>query len=159
MRRFTFVSALVSMLAAASPARADVKIADDVWNGGGRFSGLDYDVSEPFERAWLVLHFRYDGPCRDSDGPCELDEPKRVRVAGLTYDTATRRVLYREGSEPAQVCAQVVHHSFILGWDSLEATGNCAYHTAPVDQLVDDGFGGHRDRRQEVLFGPSAAKR
>jgi len=159
MRTITRVLVLVSTLAAGSAARADVKIADDVWNRDARFSGLNYEVSEQFERAWLVLHFKYDGPCRITEGLCEFDDPKPVRVAGLTYEPPTRRILYQEGSEPAKVCAQVVHHSFILGGDTVEETGNCAYRIAHVDRLVDDGFGGRQDQRKEIFFGLSPGRR
>jgi hypothetical protein len=140
---------------AAGAARSEVKVADDVWNGSALFSGLDYGVSERFHRAWLVLHFLDDGPCRDSDGRCQIDESVRVAVPGLTYDPATRRVIYGEGTDAAQTCANVVRHTFLWSWDSVEPTGNCGHRVVRVDRLLDDGFDGRKDRRAEVLFGAS----
>ncbi|HET9594425.1 MAG TPA: hypothetical protein VFP65_02540 [Anaeromyxobacteraceae bacterium] len=150
------LSLSVTVLTAGS-ARAEVKVADDVWNGSARFSGLDYGVNEQSHRAWLVLHFLDDGPCRDSDGRCEIDEPVRVAVPGLTYDPATRRVLYGEGTDAQQTCANVVHHTFLGSRDTVEPTGNCGHRVVKVDRVVDDGFDGRKDKRAEVLFGASPA--
>jgi hypothetical protein len=74
---------VAAMAATAATVDAEVKVADDVWNGPARFSGLDYGVSERFNRAWLVLHFTDEAPCRGSDGRCEFDEPVRVPVLDL----------------------------------------------------------------------------
>jgi hypothetical protein len=136
---------------AAAPA--DVKVADDVRSGAGRFSGIGYGTSDRYGRAWLVLHYQYGGECPASDGQCELDAPVQVSVPGLSYDPTTRRVVYQEpGVEPV-VCANVRPHRGWLGaGDEVAATGDCSYRLVKVDRLVDDGFGGQRDRREEVHF-------
>ena len=38
------------------------------------------------------------------------------------------------------------------GHSSPVATGKCTYRLVKVDRLVDDGFGGRKDRREEVHF-------
>ncbi|BDG04745.1 hypothetical protein AMOR_37410 [Anaeromyxobacter oryzae] len=153
-----------ALLVAVGPAKAieqvdraattpvDLKIADDVRNGEGRFSGIDYATSDRFRRAWLVLHYRFQAPCRDSEGECEMDAPVQVSVPGLTYDPAAKRVVYeRAGAEPV-VCASVRRGGFPGFRSSLAATGNCDYRLVKVDRLVDDGFAGRKDRREEVHF-------
>ena len=134
-------------------AGVDVKVADDVSKDGGLFSGFDYGTSGRLGNAWLVLHYRYEGPCDDSEGTCHLDVPVRVRVPGLTYDAAARRVTYQEpGAEPV-VCATVRPHGGFLGiGERIAATGSCTYRLVKVDRLIDDGFAGQRDRREEVHF-------
>ncbi len=130
----------------------DLKIAGDVTNGPGIFSGIDYATSERFGRAWLVLHYKYQGSCPEVDGMCELDAPVNVRVPGLGYDPAAKQVVYQEpGAEPV-VCASVHHHGFPLFSDSLDATGACTYRLEKVDRVVDDGFSGRTDRREEIHF-------
>ena len=147
---------LVLLAAAAGPAaaRADVKVAEDAWKEGGRFSRLEYGISERLERAWLVLHFTSRGPCRGSDGECELDDAVRVRVPGLTYDPATREVQFREDGASLAVCANVVRHRFLFSWDTVEATGQCEDRIVAVHAFVDDGFAGREADREEIHFGP-----
>jgi hypothetical protein len=145
--------AVVGALGLAVTARADTKIADDSWNGSGRFTSLDYGVSERLERAWLMLHFTYDGPCRDMDGTCALDDPLRVRVPGLTYDPAARQVLYEEPGAAPLVCANVMHHRFLRSRETVDATGRCAPRLVKVRSFVDDGFGGKDEQREEIRFG------
>jgi hypothetical protein len=150
---------LATTLTAAASAHAAVKVADDDRNGEGLFSRLDYGVSERLDRAWLVLHFTHRAPCRDVDGECEFDDPLPVHVPGLTYEPSRKQIVYREGSGAPLVCAQVVHHSFIWSWETVDPTGSCGYRIADVDRFVDDGYAGRQDRRKEILFGPSAAAR
>ena len=134
----------------------DVKLADDVQNGEGRFSGLEYEKSDRFGRAWLVLHYRFQAPCRGSEGECEQDAPLRVSVPGLTWDRAGKRVVYeRAGAEPV-VCATVRKRGFPTFAESLAETGECTYRLVKVDRELDDGFAGQRDRREEVHFGIAA---
>ena len=134
----------------------DLKLADDAQNGEGRFSGLEYEKSDRFGRAWLVLHYRFQAPCRDSDGECELDAPLRVSVPGLSYDPAGKRVVYeRVGAEPV-VCATVRKSGFPTFAESFAETGKCTTRLVKVDRDVDDGFAGQRDRREEVHFGIAA---
>ena len=134
-------------------AAVDVKVADDAWNGGGRFSGVDYGTSERLGRAWLVLHYRFFGPCGAADGWCELDAPVEVAVPGLSYDVAQRRIVFRDaGAEPV-VCADVKLHGGFLGFgDKIAPTGRCTVRGVRVDRIVDDGFEGRRDRREELHF-------
>jgi hypothetical protein len=130
----------------------DVRIADDVRNGEGRFSGIDYAKSDRFRRAWLVLHYGYKAPCQGSEGECEVDAPLQVAVPGLTYDPATKQVVYqRDGMDPV-TCATVRSGGILSPRESLAATGRCTYRLVKVDRLVDDGFDGRRDRREEVHF-------
>jgi len=153
MKTITRVLMLSAAVGMASAARADVEVANDDRHGEGQFSGLDYGVSERFDRAWLVLHFTYRAPCRDQDGDCDFDDPVRARVPGLTYERSTRRVLYQEEGAAPVPCAQVVTHHFIASWDTIDATGQCAYRVVHVDRFVDDGFEGRRDKRKEIRFG------
>ncbi len=161
MRRWVMAGGAAVLMAAGS-ARAvervdgagsgpvDLKIAEDVTNGDGRFSGLDYAKSDSFRRAWLVLHYRSQAQCQDSDGQCEADAPVPVSVPGLSYDPTAKQVVYdRPGADPV-VCANVRKGS------SLAATGKCTYRIVKVDRLVDDGFGGRKDRREEVHFAVAA---
>jgi hypothetical protein len=141
-----------------STARADFKVADDQWNGTGRFSGVDYGVSEEFGRAWLVLHYKDGSPCPESDGPCEFDAPVRVQVPGLSYDRSTRRVLLDAGQGSPIVCARVERHTFLGSWETIEPTGNCRYRMADVEQFVDDGYAGHREKRKEIYFGATPGR-
>ena len=137
----------VEQMDGAARSPVDLKIAEDVWNGAGTFSGIDYATSDRFRRAWLVLHYRSQGPCVDSDGQCELDAPVQVTVPGLSYDPAAKQVVYeRGGTEPA-VCAIAKG-----GRGSLAATGQCTVRLVKVDRFVDDGFAGREDRREEVHF-------
>jgi hypothetical protein len=150
-------AAAAGLIAAGRPARAvgmpDVKVADDAWNGAARYSGMDYETSPRLGRAWLVLHFRHAAPCPASDGECEVDAPVRAAVPGLSYDAAARRIVYRaEGAAPV-VCADVRPHGKLLGvGDAIDATGRCTVRVVPVDRVVDDGFAGRRDRRDELHF-------
>lgn len=163
MRTWTMtVAASAALLTAVGSAGAverterggpvDLKIADDVTNGRGVFSGVDYATSERFGRAWLVLHYQYQGSCPMDDGMCELDAPVNVSVPGLGYDAAAKQVVYQEpGAEPV-VCASVRHHGFPRFSDSVDATGACTFRLEKVDRVVDDGFSGRRDRREEIHF-------
>jgi len=159
MRSIIRLVLLVTTWAAGAGARAEVKVAEDVWSRDARFSGVDYGVSERLDRAWLVLHFRNEGPCNDSEGGCSLDEPRRVRVPGLIYQPSTKEVLYQEGSQAPVVCARIVRHRFIGSWETVEPTGNCGYRIADVDHFVDDGYQGRQDTRQEIFFGAAAGRR
>src|SRR5690349_14803476 len=127
MTSITRLLALVTILGAAATARAEVKVADGVWNRAGRFSRMDYGISERFHRAWLVLHYTSRGPCPGADGECEVDDPVRVQVPGLTYDPTAKQVLYREGDAAPLTCANVVQHSFLRSWETIDATGQCAF--------------------------------
>ena len=130
----------------------DLKIADDVTSGPGSFSGIDYGTSDRLGRAWLVLHYKFQGSCPEADGMCEMDAPVNVSVPGLRYDAAAKQVVYQEpGAEPV-VCASVRHHGFPFFSDSLAATGACTYRFEKVDRVLDDGFAGRRDRREEIHF-------
>ena len=157
--RYGMVAASAAVLITAGSARAvdrpagaaasqvDLKIADDVWTGTGRFSGIDYAASDRFRRAWLVLHYQSEGPCLESDGECEIDDPVQVSVPGLSYDPAAKQVVFeREGSEPV-VCANLRN-----GRGDISTTGKCTYRLVKVDRLLDDGFAGRKDRREEVHF-------
>lgn len=142
----------VDRMDGAAAAPVDLRIAEDVRNGDGRFSGIDYATSDRFRRAWLVLHYRSQGPCHDSDGQCETDAPVQVNVPGLNYDPAAKQVVYeRAGAEPV-ICANVRSGGFPWFRESLTATGKCDYRVVKVDHLLDDGFAGRRDRREEVHF-------
>lgn len=142
----------VERMEGAAAAPVDLRIAEDVWNGQGRFSGIDYATSDRFRRAWLVLHYRSQGPCMDSDGQCDADAPVEVNVPGLTYDPAAKQVVYeRAGAEPV-VCANARSGGFPWFRESLAATGKCNYRLVKVDRFLDDGFAGRKDRREEVHF-------
>ncbi len=161
MKSTTRLLMLVTTMGVAATARAEVKVADDVWNGAGWFSRMDYEISERFERAWLVLHFTSKGPCRDSDGECEVDDPVRVRVPGLTYDPTMKQVLYREEGAAPLLCANVVQHRFIQSWETVDATGQCPYRIVNINSFIDDGYEGREDKRKEIRFGvgPSTLSR
>ena len=160
MRAWT-MAAGAAVLAAVGSARAaerteapavDVKIADDSKSGPGIFSGMDYGTSDRFGHAWLVLHYRFKGSCPANDGECELDAPVNVSVAGLAWDAAARQVVYRApGAEPV-VCAIAHRRGFPGAGESLVATGACTWRLEKVDRVVDDGFAGRRDRREEIHF-------
>jgi hypothetical protein len=131
-------------------AGTDLKVADDVKSGSMRLSGIGYGTSDRLGRARLVLHYEDAFPCEDGETHCGMDRP--VQVPGFAHDAAARKVVFNEsGSEPV-VCANVRHRGFPWFRDAFDATGNCAYHLVKVDRLVDDGFGGRRDRREEVHF-------
>ncbi len=153
MKTMTRVLVLVAAVGLASTAHADVEVASDDRHAEGQFSGLDYAVSERFDRAWPVLHFTFRAPCLDHDGDCDFDDPVRARVPGLTYERSTRRVLYQEDGAAPVPCAQVVTHHFIVRWETIDATGQCTYRVIDVDRFVDDGFEGRRDKRKEIHFG------
>jgi hypothetical protein len=159
MRTTTRILLLVTILATGAHARAEVKVADDVSGWGFRFSSLEYGVSERLGRAWLVLRFTDDGLCRYSDAPCPPDMLVRATVPGLTYAPSTKEVVYRDGSEEPLVCAQAVRHSFIVSWETVEATGQCGYHVVGVDRFVDDGFEGRTDKHKEIWFGAASSQR
>jgi hypothetical protein len=144
---------LVTMLATSGSTRADVKVAGDASAWGRHFSSLEYGVNEQLGRAWLVLNYSDDGLCRSSDVPCLPDIPVRTTVPGLTYAPSTKQVLYREGSEEPLVCAQVVRHSFIASWETVEATGQCGSRVIDVVRFVDDGFDGTKEKHDEIWFG------
>jgi hypothetical protein len=130
----------------------DLKVADDARTGSLRLSRIDYGTSERLGRAWLVLHYEDTRPCEEGETRCGTDAPVPVKVPGLAYDAAAGQVVFSaSGSEPV-VCASVRHRGFPWFRDSVDATGNCTYHLVKVDRLVDDGFGGRRDRREEVHF-------
>lgn len=132
---------------AAAPV--DVKVADDARSGAGLFSGAGYGTSDRFGRAWLVLHYQVEAACLAAEGTCEQDAPVAVAVPGLAYDAAARRVTYeRPGADPV-VCATTRHHAF---GEALDPTGACVVRLEKVDRVVDDGFDGRRDRRDEVHF-------
>ena len=156
MTRWTMAAAAAGLIA-AGPAGADgmpdVKVADDAWNGAGRYSGMDYGTDARLGRAWVVLHFRHAAPCPASDGECEADAPVQAAVPGLSYDAAARQIVYRvEGAAPV-VCADVRPHGKFLGvGDAISGTGRCTVRVVPVDRVVDDGFAGRRDRRDELHF-------
>ena len=160
MKSITRLFMLVTTMGVAATARAEVKVADDVRRGAEQFSGMDYGISERFNRAWLGLHFTSKGPCPASDGECEIDDPVRVSVPGVTYDPTTRQVLYREEGVAPLPCAKVVRHKFIGSWETVDGTGKCAYRIVKVDSFIDDGFEGREDRRKEIYFGaaPSTAR-
>ncbi len=163
MRRWVMAGS-AAVLMAAGAARAvervdgagtgpvDFKIAEDVTNGDGRYSGLDYETSEAFRRAWLVLHYRSQAQCQDSDGQCEVDTPVQVSVPGLSYDPTAKQVVYEMPGAGPVVCANVRKGRFPAFHSSLAATGKCTARLVKVDRLVDDGFGGRKDRREEVHF-------
>jgi hypothetical protein len=134
-------------------AGVDLKVASDVRRGSLRFSGIDYGKSDRLGHAWLVLHYQETGPCDEGDIRCGIeDRPVEVKVPGLAYDAAAKQVVFQEaGAEPV-VCAKVRHRGFPWYEDTFDATGSCAVHLVKVDRLVDDGFGGQRDRREEVHF-------
>lgn len=159
MKTTMHVLMLVTMLAASANARADVKVANETSAWGRTFSSVEYGVSEQLGRAWLVLRFTDDGLCRSSDVPCLPDIPVRAIVPGLTYSPSTKQVLYREGSEEPVVCAQVVRHSFIASWETLEPTGQCGSHVIEVERFVDDGFEGTKDKHDEIWFGAASRRR
>jgi hypothetical protein len=138
--------------AAAAPGPVDLKIADDTRSGSGRFSGLDYEKSDRFGRAWVVLHYASRGPCPGSEGECDLDEPVPVSVPGLAYDPAARQVVYERAGAAPVVCASVRRSGFLGLGEALAATGNCTTRLVKVDRLLDDGFDGQRDRREEIHF-------
>jgi hypothetical protein len=151
------MAATAAVLVAGGSARAmeqldraaavDLKVADDAIRGGASFSGVDYAASDRFERAWLVLHYAFQAPCQGTDGQCDMDAPVQVNVPGLTYDPAGKRVVYeRPGAEPV-VCAVGKR-----GGSDLSATGKCTTRLVKVDRLVDNGFDGRRDRREEIHF-------
>ncbi len=128
---------------ADAAAAADVKIADDATRGAGLFTGIDYAKSDRFGRAWLVLHYTTRGPCPAADGECELDAPVNVSVPGLAYDPASRQVVYEKPGDDPVVCATTRR-------GSLAPTGACTTRLVKVDRVVDDGFAGRKDRREEV---------
>ncbi len=130
----------------------DLKVADDVTSGPGSFSGIGYATSERFGRAWVVLHYKYQGSCPEADGMCELDAPVNVSVPGLGYDASAKQVVYQAPGADPVVCASVRHHGFPFFSDSLDATGACTYRLEKVDRVLDDGFAGRRDRREEIYF-------
>ncbi len=155
MRQWMMAGCAAVLMGAGSARAAapvDLKIADDVNNREGRFSGFDYAKSDQFRRAWLVLHYRFQGPCQASDGQCELDAPLQVSVPGLTYDPTAKQVVYeRDGAEPV-TCASVGSGGFLNSGESLVATGKCSFRLVKVDRFLDDGFAGRKDRREEVHF-------
>ena len=158
-RILRLVTMVVAMLATGADGRAEVKVADDASARDSRLSSLDYGVSEQLGRAWLVLHYTDDGLCRESDAPCLLDDTIRATVPGLTYAPSTRQVLYREGSAEPLVCAQVVRHAFIASWETVEPTGQCDYRVVEVDRFIDDGFGGRKEKHEEIRFGAASRQR
>ncbi len=130
-------------------APVDLKVADDVRSGPGIFSGAGYGTSDRFGRAWLVLHYKVETTCPAADGLCEVDAPVAVSVPGLAYDAAARQVTFeRPGADPV-VCASTRRHWFGA---TLDPTGACTVRFEKVDRIVDDGFSGRRDRRDEVHF-------
>jgi hypothetical protein len=160
MRRWMMAASVAAMMASGSArameasggpaAPVDLKIADDARNGDGRFSGVDYAKSDRFGRAWLVLHYPFQGQCLASEGLCELDAPLQVSVPGLAYDANAKQVVYRRaGAEPV-VCAS--RRRGFLGAESLAPTGRCTTRVVKIDRLVDDGFAGRRERREEIHF-------
>ncbi len=131
-------------------AQVDLEVAGDA-NAPGIFSGADYGTSARFGRAWIVLHHTVQAPCPAADGVCDADRPVDVTVPGLAYDAAARTVVYRaDGREPV-VCAATRRRAFPFG-ESLQPTGACVVRLEDVDRLVDDGFGGRTERREEVHF-------
>jgi hypothetical protein len=141
----------VEQLDGAPADTVDLKLADDVRDEGGRFSGIDYATSDRFRRAWLVLHYRRQDQCQDSEGRCEVDAPVPVTVRGLSYDPAAKQVVYeRPGAAPV-VCA-TVRHGKLPELGRSGAHDKCTYRLVKVDRLVDDGFAGRKDRREEVHF-------
>jgi hypothetical protein len=150
MKHVTRLLVVLVAAGAASGARAQVKVADSVANGEALFAGLDYGVSEQFDRAWLVLHYTFDAPCNGADGECTIDRPVQVHVPGLGYDEAAGQVVYRaEGADPV-VCATVVRRG---GTDKVKATGLCGTRLQAYRRTVDDGYAGRVERGQAILFG------
>ncbi len=148
-RLFLFLAAL----AGAPAARAEVAVAD-VPADGASLSSIEYGVSARLDRAWLVLHFTERGACQTSEGgECDTDRPVRVRVPGLTYDPATRQVLFQEEGAAPVTCAKVVPHRVLLRWESVDPTGQCVYRSEVRKARVDDGFEGRAERRDTVYFG------
>ena len=133
----------------AAAAQVDLEVGDVARSGPGVFSGAGYGTSERFGRAWVVLHYTVQAPCPSADGLCEEDAPVNVSVPGLAWDAAGRRVTFRQPGADPVVCASTRRHW--LG-ASLEPTGACTIRLEKVDRLVDDGFSGRRDRREEVHF-------
>lgn len=155
--RHWVMAAIAAVVMAGGSARAveqldrsaavDVKIADNAWSEGADFSGIDYGASDRFQRAWLVLHYTSQGPCIGAEGECVRDAPRTVKVPGLNYDPAGKRVVYeRPGAEPV-VCAVGKRAG-----SELSATGKCTTRLVKVDRLVDNGLDGRRDRREEIHF-------
>jgi len=156
MKHMTRLLVILAAVGVAGGARAQVKVADSVANGEALFSGLDYGVSERFDRAWLVLHYTFDAPCNGLDGECTIDSPVQVLVPGLSYDEGTRQVIYRaEGADPV-VCATVVRRG---ASDTVKATGQCGTRLSAYQRVVDDGYAGRTERGKEILFGANASRK
>ena len=156
MKHMTRLLVILAAVGVAGGARAQVKVADSVANGEALFSGLDYGVSDRFDRAWLVLHYTFDAPCNGADGECTFDRPINVHVPGLAYDEAAGQVVYRaDGADPV-VCATVSRHGDA---DDVKPTGRCGTRLQAYRRTVDDGYAGRVERGQAILFGVKASRK
>jgi hypothetical protein len=155
MKRAIRLLVILAAAGAAAAARAQVKVADSIMNGEGVLTGLDYGVSTPFDRAWLVLHYTFTGPCSGSEGECSFDEPRKVHLDGLTYDTSAKEVVYSATGAAPVVCATVQSHG---SREVVKATGRCGYTVNAFERFVDDGYSGQVVHGKEVFFQAKAPR-
>lgn len=93
-----------------------------------------FDVNKKLGRAWAVItETSYTfGDAHYTD--------KRVLVPGLSYDQATREVIYTLGNERI-VCSNLYNQRWVIDiGGSLHDTGRCRFEIKTLKMQKDDGF-------------------
>lgn len=101
-----------------------------------------FDVNRELGRAWIDVEVtRTNGQLRDPEvTPRALD--------GLYYDSASRQLIYRDGTERI-VCAEDSH---FLWTTALKETGQCRLLVSRETRKIDDGFNGRKETVGSVVF-------
>lgn len=90
-----------------------------------------FAINSELGRAWVEVIGHYSDP--DS-----LDDVTRVKVEGLSYNQATKQIIFTEnGSEV--VCANI-KITRVFKDEVIKPTGACRFEARTIKVKVDDGF-------------------
>ncbi len=125
---------LVSLLVLASfNVLAEVKTIQLEKTLSGYYSNMqgEFAINSELGRAWVVVRGNFSDPESSSD-------EYRIKIEGLSYNTATKQVVYTNGDKTA-VCANI-KITRVFKDEVIKQTEACTFTERTVKVQVDDGF-------------------
>ena len=130
----------VSGLASAAPIVVYNKPIDEFQTVKASF-----DVDAKLGRAWITIE-QFDTEFQP------MRESVQEKVDGLSYDAASRAVLYQAPGEASVVCAKEISE---LGQKRYNPTANCPLQVSYEKRTVDDGTRPTKTTFAKVTLNPT----
>jgi hypothetical protein len=123
---------LIGSAAFASSALSEVGLSKSIFENQQSSVKAEFDSNSELGRAWISISLS------DAFGNADAhpNENYRVKVSGLSFDTARGEVVY-ENNGQRRVCA-IQEHRF--GARTLKDTGHCKIQVSKTNKSIDDGY-------------------